>query len=99
MDSFDRLLTVTSRLRAPDGCPWDRAQTPQTLARHLQGELAEVIDAIDDGDDDALSEEIGDAALGLGEPSCELFDPLHQVPEQVAPSVVVDLCERGTFVD
>jgi MazG family protein len=103
MDSFDRLRAVTSRLRAPDGCPWDRAQTPQTLARHLQGELAEVIDAIDNGDDDALSEEIGDllfVALLLVEsagPKISLDDALTRVADKIVrrhPHVFAGATER-----
>lgn len=103
MDSFDRLRAVTSRLRAPDGCAWDRAQTPATLARHLQGELAEVIDALDAGDDHALGEEIGDllfVTLLLVEaagPRLSLDEALTRVADKIVrrhPHVFAGATER-----
>jgi len=48
------------RLFAPDGCPWDREQTPESLRRYLLEETYELVDAIDRGDPDGLREEIGD---------------------------------------
>jgi tetrapyrrole methylase family protein / MazG family protein len=62
----DRLLDlvrVVARLRAPDGCPWDRAQTHRTLRRHLLDESYELLDAIEDGDPGRLKEELGDVLL------------------------------------
>lgn len=57
------LRWIMARLRAPDGCPWDREQTHQTLKRHLLEETAEVIDALDEDDMSALREELGDLLL------------------------------------
>ena len=57
------LVRVVARLRAPDGCPWDRAQTHLTLRRHLLDESYELLDAIEDGDPDRLKEELGDVLL------------------------------------
>ena len=57
------LLRVMARLRGPDGCPWDREQTHQTLARHLLEEAHETIEAIDDGDPARLQDELGDLLL------------------------------------
>jgi len=57
------LLKVMARLRAPGGCPWDREQTHQTLARHLLEETHELLDAIDGGDTDAIRDELGDLLL------------------------------------
>jgi tetrapyrrole methylase family protein/MazG family protein len=57
------LVRVQARLRAEDGCPWDREQTHRTLARHLLEETHEVLTAIDAGDDDALRDELGDLLL------------------------------------
>lgn len=62
----DRLLDlvrVVARLRAPDGCPWDRAQTHRSLRRHLLDEAYELLDAIEDGDPARLKEELGDVLL------------------------------------
>jgi len=57
------LVAVQARLRAPDGCPWDREQTHRTLARHLLEETHELLAAIDDEDDDAIRDELGDLLL------------------------------------
>ena len=57
------LLRVMHRLRAPGGCPWDREQTHQSLARHLLEEAHETLEAIDGGDPDRLREELGDLLL------------------------------------
>ena len=52
-----------ARLRAPDGCPWDREQTHATLAPYLIEECCELLDAIDRGDLDHMREELGDVLL------------------------------------
>jgi MazG family protein len=57
------LLKVMARLRGPGGCPWDREQTHQSLARHLLEEAHETLEAIDQGDPDRLREELGDVLL------------------------------------
>jgi len=57
---FSRLVSVVARLRAPDGCPWDREQTLETLRPFVLEEAYEVLEAIDRGDRAALREEIGD---------------------------------------
>jgi len=62
-EAFQRLVAVMAKLRAPDGCPWDREQTHETLARHLLEETYETLEAIEDGDLDALREELGDLVL------------------------------------
>lgn len=57
------LVKVIHRLQATDGCPWDREQTHQSLARHLLEEAHETLDAIDSGDLERLREELGDLLL------------------------------------
>ena len=59
-DQFRRLVDIMSTLRSPDGCPWDRAQTIDTLAPFVLEETYEVLEAIDRHDHAALSEELGD---------------------------------------
>ncbi len=51
---------LVKRLRAPDGCPWDRKQTNMSLKNDLIEETYEVVSAIEDGSDDGLKEELGD---------------------------------------
>jgi MazG family protein len=57
---FTRLIEIMRTLRAPDGCPWDREQTIDTLKRFVLEEAYELIDAIDRHDHQALREELGD---------------------------------------
>jgi MazG family protein len=57
---FEGLAAIMDRLREPDGCPWDREQTWQTLRRFLLEECYEVADALDRADPDDLREELGD---------------------------------------
>jgi tetrapyrrole methylase family protein/MazG family protein/ATP diphosphatase len=58
-----RLVGVMRRLLSPDGCPWDREQTLETLRKYVLEEACEVIDAIDSGERAALREELGDLLL------------------------------------
>lgn len=57
------LVDIIARLRAPDGCPWDRKQTHESMKKCLLEETQEVIDAIDNKDDDNFCEELGDLLL------------------------------------
>ncbi len=57
------LFDVVRRLRAPDGCPWDREQTHATLRPYLLEETYELLEAIDSGDEGRLREELGDVLL------------------------------------
>ena len=60
---IERLIEVMRRLRAPDGCPWDREQTIESLRENLIEETYEVVDAMDSGDRKELCEELGDLLL------------------------------------
>lgn len=63
MSAIDDLRRTMARLRAPDGCPWDREQTHQSLARHLIDECSELLDTIDRNDIPHMREELGDVLL------------------------------------
>lgn len=63
LDGVARLKAIVARLRAPDGCPWDREQTHSSLRALLIEECHEVIDAIERADDANLREELGDLLL------------------------------------
>jgi len=54
------LIALMAKLRGPDGCPWDRKQTTESLKPFLIEECYEVIDALDDGSPDKVKEELGD---------------------------------------
>src|SRR4249920_539528 len=62
-DEFTRLVGIVAKLRAPDGCPWDREQTIDTLKKYVLEETYEVLEAIDRHDHDGLREELGDFLL------------------------------------
>lgn len=59
------LLEVMRVLRSPDGCPWDREQTRESLRKCLVEETAELVDAIDENDPHGIPEEIGDVLMNL----------------------------------
>ena len=61
MEALDELVAIVARLRGEGGCPWDRAQTFETLRPYVVEEAYEVVDAIDRGDPDAVRRELGDA--------------------------------------
>jgi tetrapyrrole methylase family protein/MazG family protein len=61
--SFEELLLIMKRLRAPGGCPWDAEQTHESLTRYLLEETYEVIEAIDAKSSEHLKEELGDLLL------------------------------------
>lgn len=61
----DGLAAVLRRLRAPDGCPWDRKQTRESLSRHLAGETAELLDAIDRNNPQDICDELGDVLMNI----------------------------------
>ncbi len=88
--SVERLQEIVQRLRAPDGCPWDREQTHRSLKPSLVEECYEVVDAIDAEDDENLCEELGDLLLHVvmhaemaSERSAFAFD-----------AVVAGICEK-----
>jgi tetrapyrrole methylase family protein/MazG family protein len=97
-DYLTQLVKVIHRLQEPDGCPWDREQTHQSLARHLLEETHEALEAIDSGDPERLREELGDlllqvvfhAEIGAREGAFDIDD--------VAQSVVDKLIKRHPHV-
>ncbi|MCL2810629.1 MAG: nucleoside triphosphate pyrophosphohydrolase [Clostridia bacterium] len=60
---FADLVQIMETLRGPGGCPWDREQTHRSLCQHLIEEAYEAVDAVDGGDPDALTDELGDVLL------------------------------------
>ena len=64
-NEVNRLIDIVKKLRAPDGCPWDREQTHQSVRGHLVEECAELLEAIDLQDSDKMREEIGDVLMHL----------------------------------
>jgi MazG family protein len=60
---FEELVRIMKRLRAPDGCPWDREQTPASILPFFLEEAYEVMESVDEGDWETLKEEVGDILL------------------------------------
>lgn len=61
--AIEDLMSIMARLRAPNGCPWDREQNHKSLRWHAVEEVYELLDAIENGDDHELEEELGDVLL------------------------------------
>ena len=59
-EQFEELINIVKKLRGPDGCPWDKDQTSDSLVSYMLEEAYEVIEAIDDRNWDGLKEELGD---------------------------------------
>ena len=57
--TFDELLSIIAALRGENGCPWDKAQTYETLKKCLTDETEEVLQAVDNHDMENLCEELG----------------------------------------
>jgi tetrapyrrole methylase family protein/MazG family protein len=65
LSKFDALVKIIARLRAPEGCPWDRQQTHASLRGNLLSECYEALEALDEGDAERLYEELGDLLLQI----------------------------------
>lgn len=89
--NFDELVNVMMRLRAPDGCPWDREQTYESLAPYLLEEAFESFDAIQEaaaGKPEHLREELGDLLLQI------IFH--SQIGEERGDFTIEDVCATIT---
>ena len=60
-----RLIEIVAKLRGPDGCPWDREQTPKSMIPYLLEEAYEVVETLEDGDIAELQKELGDLLLHI----------------------------------
>lgn len=96
--AIEQLLDVMARLRAPDGCPWDREQDHKTLRQHAVEEVYELLDAIDDEDDHEMCEELGDMLLQVVF-HCQLAKERGAFDfEQAAQAIVDKLIRRHPHV-
>jgi MazG family protein len=88
---FEKLVAVQARLRAADGCPWDREQTHQTLRTYLIEEAYEVLEALESGDDGKFAEELGDLLLQIvfhseiarGERRFDVSDVIREIHDKM----------------
>ncbi len=86
-----RLQGIVKKLRAPDGCPWDQVQTPESLIPYLLEEAYEVVEAIEEGKPDELQAELGDLLLHIvmqaeiaeEQQKFELRDTIYSISEKL----------------
>lgn len=91
LNTFNALIEVVRSLRGPDGCPWDKEQTHQTLTQYAIEEAFELAEAIDEGSKAALIEELGDLLLQVvlhseiarQEESFDIYDVINSITEKM----------------
>ena len=99
LDALNRLIEVVAKLRSPDGgCPWDLAQTPQTLIPYVIEEAYEVVDAIQSGEKDAIAEELGDLLLQVVLQTQIASEAQDFTLEEVAQGITEKLIRRHPHV-
>lgn len=109
-NAIDALRQTVARLRAPDGCPWDREQTHQTLTRCLIDECSELLDTIDRHDIPHMREELGDvlvqvifhAQLAAERGEFDFDDVAREINEKLVrrhPHVFGEHAKLGTSAD
>ncbi len=96
--TFRGVLDLLRRLRAPDGCPWDREQTPRTLLPYLLEEAHEAAAAIESGDDQAAADELGDLLLHLAFQIVIAEEEGRFGLEDVAGSLIAKMVRRHPHV-
>lgn len=97
-ERFLDLVEVMDRLRSPGGCPWDARQTHASLVEYLIEEAYETVEAIEDGDDAALREELGDVLLQVVFHSRIAQDAAGWNIDDVADGIITKLIHRHPHV-
>ncbi|MGY8713297.1 MAG: MazG family protein, partial [Verrucomicrobiia bacterium] len=98
MSEIQRLRNIVTQLRAPDGCPWDREQTHQSLLRCLVEEVSEVLEAVDNNDFELMEEELGDLLLQVVMHACLAEEDKRFDLEDVARGISDKLIRRHPHV-
>jgi MazG family protein len=98
MSRFDELVDVVRRLRGPDGCPWDREQTPQSLRGCLLEEAYEVLDALDRDDAPDLRDELGDLLLQIVMQAAMAAEDERFTIDDVVGGIVAKMTRRHPHV-
>jgi len=96
--SLKSFVATIARLRAPDGCPWDKEQTHKTLARYLLEETYEVLDAINQEEPQKLKEELGDLLLQIVLNAQVAKDDGHFDMDDVAAAINAKMIRRHPHV-
>ncbi|WP_019505836.1 nucleoside triphosphate pyrophosphohydrolase [Pleurocapsa sp. PCC 7319] len=99
LDALQRLIEVVAQLRSPEGgCPWDLAQTPETLIPYVIEEAYEVVNAIQSGDQQAIAEELGDLLLQVVLQTQIASEAEDFTLEEVAAGITEKLIRRHPHV-
>ena len=96
--NFEELVRVMKRLRAPEGCPWDREQTHSSLKPYMLEEVYEALEAIDSEDDSELCKELGDVLLQVVFHAQIAEEEDRFTIEDVAGAIVEKLVRRHPHV-
>lgn len=96
--TIDDLIKIIERLRQPDGCPWDMVQTHDSIKKDMIEECYEAIDALDNGDDKAFSNELGDVLLQVAFHSVLAKERSAFTIDDVLNEVCNKLIDRHTHV-
>lgn len=97
-NNFERLLKLTEKLRAPNGCPWDKSQTFESLIKDFHEESEELKEAIRKKDMDNLEEEIGDVCFTLALIMQIGMEKKLFTPESVFERIAEKIVARHTWV-
>jgi tetrapyrrole methylase family protein/MazG family protein len=97
-DGIAAIFEVVHRLRAPDGCPWDREQTHESLRPYLLEETYELLEAIDSGDEAKMMEELGDVLLQVAMHSEIAAEEGRFDAAQVSEAVAAKMVKRHPHV-
>lgn len=95
---FDELVDVIAKLRAPDGCPWDREQTHRSIAKNLVEEAYEAVHEIETGSVAGLREELGDVLLQVVLHSQIAADEGEFVIDDVVAGITAKLIRRHPHI-
>ena len=96
--AFDAFVETIAALRSPDGCPWNRAQTHESLEEYLIEEAYEAADAIESGDPDHIREELGDVLLQVVLQSQVAADAGHFTIDDVCATIDEKMVRRHPHV-
>lgn len=98
MQRFLDLLDLVTRLRAPDGCPWDQKQTPQSFKSYLLEEAHELAEAIDHDDPAHIREELGDLLFQIAFLNRLYEEGGHFSMEEVLSGIIAKMVRRHPHV-
>lgn len=98
MKKIDELIKIIAKLRAPEGCPWDREQTPQSILQHMIEEAYEAIETIEHEDWDKAKEELGDLLLHIVMQAQMASEKQHFTMEDIVKELTNKIVRRHPHV-